>query len=235
MSNDVNRAIEALIKSIAVGKHTPNVSAAKSQCAITVSRSTGSGGDDVARTIAERLKVGYFDRAIISAVSEKAHVEEQLMERLDEQVEGMKDAWLRSLITGKSVFKTDYRRNLINVVLGFARTGGVIVGRGANFILADRQAFRVRIVGSLSRCAARIAKREKMGRAIAEQQVRETDQMRSEFIRQLYDQEIDDPKHYDLTINSDHMSSDTMAEIVLLAIERTSFARPDVEHAKACS
>lgn len=233
MSNEVNRSIEALIKSIAVGKQTPNVSAAKSRCAITVSRSTGSGGDDVARTIAERLKVGYFDRAVISAVSEKAHVEEQLMERLDEEVEGMKDAWLRSLITGKGVFKTDYRRNLINVVLGFARTGGVIVGRGANFILADQQAFRVRIVGSLSRCAARIAKQEKVDRATAEQQVRETDEMRSEFIRQLYKREIDDPRHYDLTINSDHMSSDSIAEIVLLAIKSAGFARPEVEHAKA--
>lgn len=235
MSNEVNRCIEALIKSIAIGKHTPHASAATSPYVVTVSRSIGSGGDDVARTLAECLEVGYFDRAIISAVSEKAHVEQQLMERLDEQVAGMKDAWLRSLITGQSVFKTDYRRILVNVVLGFARTGGVIVGRGANFILADQHAFRVRIVGSLSRCAARVAKQERVDRATAEQRVRETDQMRSEFIRQLYKEEIDDPKHYDLMVNSDHISSDSIAEIVLLAIGRAGFARPEMEHAKACS
>ena len=69
-----------------------------------------------------------------------------MLERLDERVDGLKGAWLRYLLTGESLFKDTYRRNLISVVLAIASHGGVILGRGANFILSHLPVLRVRIV-----------------------------------------------------------------------------------------
>src|SRR5690606_33597280 len=93
-------------------------------------------------------------------VASDARVPRYLMERLDEQAASAWDDWTHSLITGKAASKDDYRRHLVNVVLGIARAGGVIVGRGAHLILDEKHVFRVRITGSPEKCAQEIARRK---------------------------------------------------------------------------
>lgn len=213
-------AIDALIRCVAMGEHCREMPAASVPLVCTVSSGAGSGGREVAKRLAERLEVGLFDHRILQEVAHETRIDPEVLRRLDERVEGMKGAWLRSLLTGEDVFKETVRRNLINVILGIACRGGVILGRGGNFILAHRPVLRVRIVGSPSRCARRIAERRGVELSAAELARQRTDLERKEFIRQFYGRDIDDPLGYDLVLNSDRLAPEAVTEIAFLALRR---------------
>lgn len=220
-------AIEALIRCIAMGERCREVPTAETPIIMTVSTAAGAGGKEVAQRLAERLQVGFFDKHILNAVAEETHTDRQVLERLDERVDGMKGAWLRSLLTGENLFRDTFRRNLINVILGIGCKGGVILGRGANFILAHRPVLRIRVVGSAERCAQRIAKEQGITLSAAHKIVQDTDRDRAEFIRTFYRRQIDDPLGYDLVVNSDRLADEGIADIALLALERIRCTAPE--------
>ncbi|MDK2972111.1 MAG: hypothetical protein PWP23_1866 [Candidatus Sumerlaeota bacterium] len=190
---------------------------------VTVSRSYGSGGLDFARTLANKLGVRCFDRELLDAVASDAKVPRYLMERLDEQTASTWDDWTHSLITGKPAAKDDYRRHLINVVLGVARAGGVIVGRGAHLILDEKHVFRVRIVASPERCAKEIATRKNLSMEAARKEVERVNRERTDFIRTHFKAAWDDSSRYDIVLNSDRLDKEAMIEIVLQTMEHAGF------------
>lgn len=186
----------------------------------TVSTGAGAGGKEVAQRLAKRLKVGFFDKRILQQVAEETNTTPEILECLDECVAGMKGAWLRSLLTGEDLSKETFRRNLINVILGIGCTGGVILGRGGNYILSHRPVLRVRVVGFPSLCAERIAEQQGIDAVAAETLRRQTDDDRKAFIRTLYGRDIADPLGYDLVLNSDHLALDALADVAILALQR---------------
>lgn len=213
-------AIDALIRSVARSECGGPSAAADIPVVCTLSTAAGAGGREVAERLAERLHVGFFDKRILQRVAKEAHTSSEVLKRLDECVEGMKGAWLRTLFMGEDLSKETFRRNLINVILGIGCKGGVILGRGGNFILAHRPVLRVRVVGSPSLCARRIAKQQGIDASAAERLRRQTDRDRRQFIRTLYGKEISDPLGYDLMLNSDHLRLEALTEIAAVALQR---------------
>jgi cytidylate kinase len=218
MATDTMQALESLIKAIAMEQRQQGVGKPKQGCVITVSRACGSGGEQIARSLAQRLKVGYFDQEIIATIAHEAHVDQYAVAMLDEQARGLKASWLLSMLTGEPLFKNTYRRILFNVVFGILRTGGVIVGRGANFILEGQNAFRVRITGTETVCAKRISEHKDMPHDKALALVRETNRERADFIKALCKRDINIPEAYDLGINTDHVHTHKAPEVILLAM-----------------
>lgn len=213
-------AIDALIRAVAIGEQSSELSKAEIPVVCTVSTAAGAGGRQVAKALAERLNVGFFDKAIVQQVAKETHTHPEVLKRLDERVEGMKGAWLRSLLTGEDLSKETFRHNLINVILGIGCTGGVILGRGGNFILAHRPVLRMRVIGSPSSCAKRIAERQGIDLTAAELMRRQTDQERSNFIRTLYGHDIGDPLHYDLVLNSDRLPLEALTDVAMVGLGR---------------
>ena len=127
------------------------------------------------------------------------------------------------MLGARDVFKDAYHKALVTVILGIGRTGGVIMGRGANLVLTGQPVFRLRIVGSLDACTARVAKRDSIDRSVARQQVLDSDAGRAQFIRTLFGHEPEEPSAYDLTINSDHFGKKAMMELTLQAIKAGDF------------
>jgi hypothetical protein len=195
-------------------------------CVVAVSRDYASGGGEVARLLAARLRVRCFDKELLDGVVQDAKVPRYLMERLDEQVQSAWDDWAYSVITGKPAFKEDYRRHLVNVVLGIARSGGVILGRGAHLILDPRRAFRVRITGSLEKCAEREAQRRGISMEQARAECTRVNAERAEFTRRLYRVEWDDPTRFDLIVNSDRLDAPAMVEVILCAMRHAGMPVP---------
>ena len=127
---------------------------------VTVSRDFGSLGKKVAQLLADTLEVRCCDRSILQEVARRAHVDEELVSALDEHVSKIKDHWWRHLQHKNTFSYEDYYHHLVKTVLSISLKGGVIVGRGANHILGENKAFRVRISGSEAQCARRVAERE---------------------------------------------------------------------------
>jgi cytidylate kinase len=192
---------------------------------ITISRTIGSGGDYVARTVADRLGIEFYGSEIINGIATEANVSPHLMQTLTERLDAI-DAWIYSAVFGKHVSRDEYVHFLSTVVRGLYHTGGVIVGRGAHVILAGRDVLRVRIVGSVEACATRISEQDGTSYAEAKRKVQESNKRRGRFIWDLFHSRYNDPTNFDLIVNSDYFRKlDDVVELVLLAVRARGLDR----------
>ena len=182
---------------------------------VTVSRGYGSRGKHVARVLAERLGVRACDRDILEEVALRANVDVALVERLDETIRHTGIEPWKAFFRDKSFSEERYLHHLVKVVMNISRKGGVIIGRGAHLILGPAHAFRVRIVGSLDVCAARIADREKLDPDTARQLVEKVDGQRADYLHKLYGVDMADCSVHDLIINSDRFEVGQMVDLIL--------------------
>ena len=194
---------------------------------VTVSRDFGSLGKKVALLLADTLEVRCCDRYILQEVARRANVDEALVSVLDEHVSRIAGQWWQRFLQKDTFSYEDYHHYLVKTVLAISRTGGVIIGRGANIILGAENAFRVRITGSLETCAARVASRDGIDLEEALARTRAVNNERSEYLRMLYQADINDPSSYDLVLNSDRYDCRQMVEIILDAMEKAGYKLPD--------
>lgn len=198
---DVQAVIQALIRA---NEGPQDQGVTDRRPVITFSRDFGSGGDEIARALAERLGLPIYDKQILEAVAKHADVNKSLMEKLHESVSAASDAWLYSMIFGKNVTRDHYKQALVTAIRGIYRTGGVIIGRGAHVVLAGRDVLRVRIIGSPDACAKRLAHERHLELAEARAQIREHNSTRGKYVWNTFKSRVNDPVNFDLTINTDH-------------------------------
>ena len=233
MRCNADRLIEALIASEMMEMQRKEAEKKEKQrqkaevFVVTVSRDYGSMGKSVAQLLADTLEVRCCDRSILQQVARRAHVDEELVSALDEHVSKINDHWWQHLLQKDTFSYEDYYHYLVKTILSISRTGGVIIGRGANLILGEKKAFRVRINGSVEQCAKRIASRKQINREQSLQRVREVNTERAEYIHMLYNTDINDPSAYDLTLNSDRYDRVQMVDLILDAMEKAGYKLPD--------
>ena len=233
MRCNADRLIEALIASEMMEMQRKEAEKKEKQrqkaevFVVTVSRDFGSMGKLVAQLLADTLEVRCCDRFILQQVAQRAHVDEELVRALDEHVSKINGHWWQHLLQKDTFSYEDYYRYLVKTVLSISRTGGVIIGRGANFILGEQKAFRVRINGSIEECAKRVAEREKISIEESIKLVHEVNNERAEYTRMLYDTDINDNASYDLMLNSDRYNRVQMVELILDAMEKAGYKLPD--------
>jgi cytidylate kinase len=200
---------------------------------VTISRSYGAMGHEVAQLLADALELRCCDCDILQEVARRANVDESLVKVLDEHVSiinshyGNQDShWWERLINRYSFTHLDYQEHLAKTILSISLHGGVIIGRGANFILGPERAFRVRLIGGVERCAKRVADREHISIEQAIEKVQDIDYERAEYIRKLYDADINDPLWYDLIVNTDRFDDTQTAELILEAMKKAGYTLP---------
>ena len=190
---------------------------------VTISRNFGSLGKKVGQLLADTLEVRCCDRYILLEVARRADIDEDLVKILDEHISHIDEHWWQSLLNRNGLSYEDYYKHLVKTVLSISLKGGVIIGRGANIILGPERAFRVRIVGTQTICAERVAERENISLEEAMQKVRTVDQERADYIHKLYDTDIDDPLSYDLVLNSDRYDRVQLAELIIEAMKSAGY------------
>src|SRR5262245_28701086 len=170
---------------------------------ICISRQYGARGAAMGRLVAEQLGFRFYSDELIHEISEQAHVRQQVVESLDERVQDGIAEWVSGLIKRGVFAPSDYLRNLSDVVLTLGRHGkGVIIGRGAHFLLDTKTTLRVRVIAPLEARVARIVQRDGLSEADARAKVLRIDGERVAFNRQHYNADIGDPDHYDLVVNA---------------------------------
>jgi cytidylate kinase len=194
---------------------------------VTVSRDFGSMGKEVAQLLADTLEIRCCDRYILQEVARRANVDEKIVSVLDEHVKNTDTHWWQQLLHKDTFTYEDYYQNLVKTIISISHIGGVIVGRGANFILGANQAFRIRITGSEQQCAGRVARREQISTAESIERVRQVNIERAKYIRMLYGHDINDPSAYDLVLNSDRYDRVQIVELILESMEKAGYKLPD--------
>ena len=115
---------------------------------ITISREFGSGGRTIGRAVAEKLGYKFYDSEIIDRVIEKSGLSREIVEKYDEYATH-KSSFLYSIainsVTSSSdtyhgtSFASQVHIAQIKVINEIAEEGNcVIIGRGADYILRDR-------------------------------------------------------------------------------------------------
>lgn len=200
---DVQKAIQAMLKALQVPLGAPAVTPPRR--VVCISRDYGSGGDEVARLLAKRLGLELYDRVVIDRIAKRLDAEPATMQAVDTGSSHLRDLWLYSLVTGQDLSERSYKRHLINVVVTLGRTGGVILGAAAHLILARSGALRVRFTGSAEACAKRVAAAESLSIEAALKRIEDMNHRRGEFVWEHFQARLNDPRTFDLIINTDRV------------------------------
>lgn len=200
---------------------------------VTISSSYGTGGSVIAPLVADRLGLPLLDRAITSSVAEQLHV--SIAEAADAQVRRSRAERFMSVLApltigvlgtegtsaGTVVIGADASpfRERAEAIMGEAlSTGAVVLGRaGAAAFRARPDILRVRLFGSRPDRIARAAHVERIDAATAAERQPRVDDARRQYVRRLYDLDIDDPELYDLQIDSTRLPDDACAELIAIA------------------
>ena len=202
---------------------------------VCVSYTTGSGGDEIGKLVAERLGYLYLDEDIVAHAAAEGGIDpgdiadEERRKSLASRIlqtfaEGGGDTWALAAAHGMEVPRPADVRALIRetVVQTAARGNVVIVAHAASYALGGGpDTLRVFATASPSTREKRIAATAEEGeRAQAARVIKDSDAGRRDYLKRFYSVDSESPTDYDLVVNTDQLSTEQAAEIVLRAAER---------------
>jgi len=147
-------------------------------------------------------------------VAESAHVSDKVIKSLDEKSISLFDSLISSFFESRHIWPNEYIRRLSMVMHADAQHGNIIIiGRGGSFILKDK-AFRVRIIAPFDTRVEKVVRDRKLPLKEAQGYVKKYDSDQIGFIRKYFNEDINDPKHYDIMVNMQNVGIETAAESI---------------------
>ena len=192
---------------------------------ITVSRLPGSGGDALARQLAEELGYELYDQRLIHEIAVSSHHSEGVVATLDERSRDQLTEWLTDLLTTERFSPHDYRFHLCTVVGALARRGAaVVVGRGAHLMVTPPLGLRVLAVAPLEARVRNVAAELGTSEAHARHVVEDEERQRRYFLKAHFHAELADPSVVDVVVNVDSLglrgATDTVRAAVAALLPR---------------
>ena len=205
---------------------------------VTISHTTGAGGETIGRTVADRLGFRYIDEEIITLAAEKEGVDAELVadsERrkgfLTRLFSGLTDGRVDLGVPGSGVLVPEavtaprsehLRLVIVEAIHETARRGQAVIGsHAASIPLAGRaDVLRVLITASFDTRVKRVAGDRRRGTIDPARFVRDNDAGRADYFQRFYSIEHERPTHYDLVINTDAWAAEEAADIIVAAARR---------------
>jgi peroxiredoxin/cytidylate kinase len=202
---------------------------------ITISRQTGSGGDEIALNVSKILGYAYFDKSLMVSEAKSLGVAEEDIADFSEdsyKVKGFADKILlrKKPVTISLALKDNalIRKTLneeecllaIQTVINSLASRGktVIVGRGGQAILKHKTGvLHVRIVAPTAVRVERIMKSEGLSQEDALRLIEDCDKAAAEYLRRFYNIDWEDPSIYDMVVNTGKMDLSTAARMIASA------------------
>ena len=195
---------------------------------LTVSRQIGSGGSYIGQAVASRFGMRYADRDILQQAARAAGLKEDDLAPAEENVPGFWESLLHSFSMGAPdttfvppALPATYTANLFRLESLIiqeiaARFDAVIVGRAGFHVLAGRpNVVNVMVHAPEDSRAKRLMQLYGVAtEAEAEALVRRSDQQRAQFIHRFTGKRWDDPRLFDLCIDTGATGLETATEVV---------------------
>ena len=206
---------------------------------ITVSRMYGSGGSEVAERIAHALGWQLLDNAFVDEVAARLGTPAAEIEAREERVPSLAQRLAATLALGApeilpgpaDAALPPSEERLIEVteriIMEAASRGhSVLVGRGAQSVLASRQdVIHVFCYAPRPALVARAARRLAVSEKEAEKVVDDTNRQREQYVRTYWKRSWRAYENYHLCLNTDWLGVDGAASIVV-RLAREKFAAP---------
>lgn len=207
---------------------------------ITISRQFGSGGDEIAAQVAERLGYRVFDKTLMAQAAADMELAEGAFVDFSEdtyKMQGFLDrllnpsavAQVKTWVTNERGVKVPGVINLdeahstvlasATINLAYQRDNMVIVGRGGQVILKDRpDVLHVRIVAPLNDRVQRLHDRANMSYGGAKDAALNHDITSADYLKRFYDIDWANPLHYGLVLNTGHLGIDLACTLIVRSV-----------------
>lgn len=197
---------------------------------ITVARQFGSGGRDIAKALAEKLGVKFYDKELISLAAKESGMSPEVFEKVDEQAT---NSLLYSLSMGLYNFGNGFsamgdlpvndKLYIIQhkMIKRIADEGPcVILGRCADYILKDRKnVINIFINADMQYRKAHAIEFHHIDKRRAEQIINKTDKNRANYYSFYSGQKWGQAQNYDLCINSGRMSQEDAVNLITTYVD----------------
>jgi cytidylate kinase len=200
---------------------------------ITISRESGSEGNQVVKLVCDRLGWQFFDKHLMAQLAAEGGLDPSQVEDITADDHYVKSFW-EEAFSGLSlsygampwILTEPYEAKeemTVRQVSGFIhaayRHGNVvIVGRGSQVILKNKpDVLHVRIISPLERRVQRWIERKHISHEAAKDIVKERDRKHIDFVKTFFDEDLTNTDLYDLIINTDKLSLDAAAELIIEA------------------
>ncbi len=197
---------------------------------ITVGRQYGSGGRYVAKLLAERLEIPYYDKELLAEVAKDSGIGKDLLEEHDEK---NTRNFLFSMMSGSQPFADSgamYMDMPLNHRIFLAqfdtirRIAGegpcVIVGRCADYVLRDEpHVLNVFIKASQEERIRRVVKYYGVDPLKAEEKLRKADKQRASYYNYYATNTWGDVNNYDLCVDTGTLGIEGSVELIAKCVE----------------
>ncbi len=186
---------------------------------ITVSREYGSGGRYVAKILAEKLGIKFYDKEIITKLAKETGLSEEYIEE-NEQKRTALASLETDQVTGLSTRDELFIKESELIKKLAKKDSCVIVGRCADFIMKDnKNAVKVFIYSNMEDKIKRVNKFYGVDKEKAEKEIKNTDKQRANHYKHYTDREWKEYSNYDICINSDTLGVEKSADVIYNMIQ----------------
>lgn len=203
---------------------------------ITISRESGSEGNEIAQILCQRLGYRQFDKGMmlqlakelgpdtpkVADTAENLPIKKSLFDRVWESLQsvlesGHESQQTISIETGKPLTV----KQVQELILAAYNYGNmVIIGRGSQIVLANMpNVLHVRVVAPLEKRIRNWQAREGLAYKDTSKKVKERDSAHIAFVKNFFDTDIRDPELYDLLVNTNKLSPQDAADLIITALQ----------------
>jgi cytidylate kinase len=200
--------------------------------AVTISRQTGTRGRNIGRKLREALNVRYpqaeipwtlFDENLVQQILNDHNLPIDLEKFMPDDAVSEIESSINEIL-GRHPSQWSLFEHTVETIVRLGSIGhSIIVGRAGNKITQGlKNVVNVRFIGSLDKRVHDFAERHNLSQKDALAMIKKEDAARKNYLRQHFSTDIDDPLSYDLVINTDHLSDESILQILVAAIEAKS-------------
>src|SRR5262249_27638845 len=169
---------------------------------IAVSREAGARGGTIGRRVAKKLGWQVYNQEMLEYTAQEG-ASRHVIAHLPPAAARWAEERLQVLLREQNLSQHPTLADMARIVLALGAPGGVaLAGRRAGCILPPASTLHVRIVAPLPDRVAYMSQWLRLAERDAEEQVRQRDQRRAEFIATHFHRQPGDEYQYDLVLNS---------------------------------
>ncbi|MCG6535610.1 MAG: cytidylate kinase-like family protein, partial [Syntrophales bacterium LBB04] len=188
---------------------------------VTVSEMLGTGGENVARKVAEKLSYPFYAKEELYKVAEEMGYLSDLT-----HLELKSPHLLEKYFSDKPKIYLDRFQAVIYEVA--KRGNALFFGKGSQLRLHQFDcALHVLVTGSMEKRIARLMRGSKIKKSVAEKIIHTSDHDKSGFVQYAFNEDWLNPHLYDIIINTDKLNIESAVNIVCCAAQS--------EELKSCS
>ena len=181
---------------------------------ITLGRQFGSGGRSIGKRLAEELGIEFYDKELITVLSERTGLSEEYIESNEEAralLDGLNNGYYSGLNNADELFIKE--SELIKELA--EKESCVIIGRCADFILKDKEnVLKVFIYSDMDGKIKRAKEYYGLDKEKAEKEIKRINKLRANHYKYYTDKVWNDHSNYDLCFNSDCLGVEKTAKII---------------------